>query len=376
MIFIGFRNSIFMVAVLVTGCTIESERDSLSGLSQNNPWTLSEPEIDGDEIRVLVLHDMEGLSGQSDPRTFSYRNTQFYKEGREYLIGDINAVIAGLFDGGADVVQVVDGHGSGNPEPDIILNRLDPRAKMITRTDPFEAYVDIVESDTFDAVAVVGMHAKTGSNGFASHTYTLGIELLLNGHSVTETEIVALSWGRVGVPVIFASGDDKLASDLATMPWIRYVTVKKATSASTAIPYPVEEVRTKLHAEAKASIEGLSDARVMKIAKPVRATLNAVPPASLGILEGVPGISYKNGSVTFIAPDFGEAYIGLTNLIRVARTGYSKVMNEVLIELDPEAGFIYSERIKNLWMDYESGRWNPVLPSDYPEQDRIYYGYR
>lgn len=37
--------------------------------------------------------------------------------------------------------------------------------------------------------------------------------------SITETELIALSWGRVGVPVIFASGDDRLAADLATMPW-------------------------------------------------------------------------------------------------------------------------------------------------------------
>ena len=78
-------------------------------------------------------------------------------------------------------------------------------------------------------MAVVGMHAKTGSGGFASHTFTLGIDLLINGQSITETELVALSWGRVGVPVIFASGDDRLAGDLETMPWIEYVTVKEAT---------------------------------------------------------------------------------------------------------------------------------------------------
>ncbi|MGH7444881.1 MAG: M55 family metallopeptidase, partial [Longimicrobiales bacterium] len=193
------------------------------------------PGIDG-QIRVLVLHDMEGLSGQSDPRTFSYANSELYAQGQELLVGDVNAVIDGLFAGGATAVDVVDGHGSGNPQPDILSARLDPRARQIIRNEPFRQYVDLVEPRAYDAVAVVGMHAKTGSGGFASHTYTLGIELRMNGQSITETELVAYSFGRSGVPVIFASGDDRLAEDLRTMPWIEYATVKTATSASTAEP--------------------------------------------------------------------------------------------------------------------------------------------
>ena len=364
-------------ALAFTGCTIESEEEGdSSAASDREPWALVDPASDDDgELRVLVLHDMEGLSGQSDHRTFLYRHTEFYPQGRDYLIGDVNAVIAGLFDGGADVVQVVDGHGSGNPDPDIILDRLDPRAEMLGRPEPFEAYVDIVEEGAFDAIAVVGMHAKTGSRGFASHTYTLGIEVLLNGQSVTETEIVALSWGRVGVPVIFASGDDKLAADLATMPWIRYVTVKEATSASTADPYPVEDVRAQLRAEARAALEGRSSSRAMRVRAPIDATLHAVPPASLAALARVPGIRYGDGAVTFTAADFGEAYDGLTALIGVARAGYSSVMGEVLRGLDPDAGSTYSARLFERWMDYESGRWTPPPPPAPPE-GRIYYGYR
>ncbi len=365
-----------LTSAALAGCAIESGQDVDGNVGQGDPWTLADPAPDDDgELRVLVLHDMEGLSGQSDPRTFSARNTEFYPQGREYLIGDVNAVIAGLFDGGADVVRVVDGHGSGSPEPDIILDRLDPRAEMLSRSEPFEAYVDIVEAGAFDAVAVVGMHAKTGSRGFASHTYTLGIGVRLNGQSITETEIVALSWGRVGVPVIFASGDDKLAADLATMPWIRYVTVKEATSASTAEVYPVDEVRAQLRAEAQAAIEGLGSARVMRAATPVEATLDAVPPASLASLEGVPGIRYDSGSVTFTAESFGDAYDGLTALISVAQAGYSGVMGEVLRGLDPDAGGEFSARLFERWFDYESGRWTPPPPPS-PPQGRTYYGYR
>ena len=165
---------------------------------------------------MLVLHDMEGLSGEDDPDQFRFGKPA-YPRGQELLVGDVNAVIEGLFAGGATEVQVVDGHGSGNPEPDVRTDLLDPRATQVFRDQAFDAYFDLPETAQFDAVAVVGMHAKTGSRGFASHTFTLGIELQVNGQSITETELVALSWGRFGTPVIFASGDDRLAADLETM---------------------------------------------------------------------------------------------------------------------------------------------------------------
>jgi D-aminopeptidase len=82
---------------------------------------------------------------------------------------------------------------------------------MVFRDRPFRQYVDLVEPSVYDAVAVVGMHAKTGSRGFASHSFTLGIEIRLNDSPITETELVGYSFGRVGVPVIFASGDESRA---------------------------------------------------------------------------------------------------------------------------------------------------------------------
>ena len=334
------------------------------------------PDTDG-VLRVLVLHDMEGLSGQDDPRTFDFDHKDRYAEGREHLVGDVNSVIAGLFAGGADEVHVVDGHGSGNPEPDLLLDRLYSRAQMVFRDKPFRQYVDLVEPGVYDAVAVVGMHAKTGSRGFASHTYTLGIEILLNDRAITETELVAFSFGRAGVPVIFASGDDRLGADLATMPWIEFVTTKKATSASTAELRPQDEVRAELEAAAKRAIERRGEAKVMRIQGPIKATIRAVPPASLQVLEGVPGIDYKDESVTFLAKDFQEAYDGLIELIGVATTNYSRVLVENLRSSPEGAKFLseYNDKLVGRWLDFESGRWTPPAPEPPPEGQR-YHGAR
>jgi D-amino peptidase len=314
-------------------------------------------------IRVLVYHDMEGLAGQDDWRTFLFSHPERYPEGQRMLAADLNAVIDGLFAGGATQVDVVDAHGSGNPDPDVRRELLDPRAKQVFRDKPFDPYVDITEPNVYDAIVAVAMHAKTGSHGFASHTITLGMDMLINDTPITESEIVAYSWGRVGVPLIFVSGDDRLQNDLRIMPWLEFVVTKKATSASTVELRPVDEVHAEMRAKAARAVRNLSKAKVMTLATPMRAGLHAVPPASLASLKGIPGIAYADETVTFSAPDFRAAYDGVIALVTAARASYSQVLVET-VRKHPDGQKImadYSDALFMRWMDYESGRWKPPV---------------
>lgn len=328
----------------------------------DSPWTLADavPRTD-DGIRVLIIHDMEGLSGQSDPSSYLF-GSELYPSGQEWLAADINAVVDGLFAGGATEVVIADGHGSGNPEPDVRRDLLDERATQIVRPEPFDTYFDLPESEDIDAVAVVGMHAKTGSGGFASHTITLGIDVIINGQAITETELVALSWGRVDVPVIFASGDDRLASDLETMPWIEFVTVKRATAADSAITRPVAEARADLRAGAQRAVEQLAAAKVMKVATPIHASLRAVPPSNLQFLRGVPGINYEDQTVTFVVNDLRGAYTGLRSTIGLATLGWLELWPEVA-SARPDAQELidgFFEAAFQRWFDVESNRYEPA----------------
>jgi D-amino peptidase len=327
-------------------------------------------------VRVLVYHDMEGLAGQDDWRTYLFSHPEKYPEGQKMLAADLNAVIDGLFAGGATQVDVVDAHGSGNPEPDVRRDLLDQRAKQVFRDKAFDPYVDLTAPNTYDAVVAVAMHAKTGSRGFASHTITLGMDVLLNDKPITESEIVAYSWGRVGVPLIFVSGDDRLENDLKIMPWLEFVVSKKATSASTVELRPVDAVHAEMKEKAARAVRNLSKAKVLTVAAPMKAGLHAVPPASLASLQGVPGITYANETVTFTAPDFRAAYDGVLALVRVARTGYPQVLVETVRGL-PDGKQVmatYSDALFMRWMDYESGRWNP--PAASPSSNKTFHGDR
>lgn len=236
--------------------------------------------------------------------------------------------------------------------------------------------MDLTEPGLYDAIAVVGMHAKTGSGGFASHTFTIGMGVILNGMSITETEVIGYSWGRVDTPVIFASGDDRLASDLETMPWLRFVVTKTATSASTADTRPVDIVREELTTEAARALRDRIDARVMRVAEPITATLRVVPPARLSMLSGVPGIQYENDAVTFVAVDYDAAIEGVTSLMNVAQAGWTELMFEVArVAGDSPEGVqeTWLDAVVARWVDYESGHW--VQPEGAPPAaGRRYHG--
>jgi D-amino peptidase len=330
----------------------------------------------GAPVRILLYHDMEGLAGQDDWRTFLFSHPEKYPEGQKMLAADINAVIEGLYAGGATQVDVVDAHGSGNPEPDVRRDLLDPRAKQVIRDKAFDPYVDITEPNVYDAVVAVAMHAKTGSRGFASHTITLGMDMLLNGKSITESEIVAYSWGRVGVPMIFVSGDDRLQNDLRVMPWVEFVVTKKATSASTVELRPVDEVHAEMREKAAKAVRNISKAKVMKVATPMKAGLHAVPPASLASLKGLPGITYADQTVTFTARDYRAAYDGVIALVGAARASYPDVLRETVAKLPegPKVLADYSDALFMRWMDYESGRWQPPTPT--PRGNKTFHGDR
>lgn len=338
--------------------------------------TQAAADVDG-VTRILLYYDMEGTSGQNDLRSLSYGNEE-YDAARQWLTDDVNAVIEGLFAGGADEVDVVDAHGSGNPEPDVLLDQMDARAKMLYKDEPFGPYIDLTESGLYDAVAVVCMHSKSGGGGYAAHTYTIGMDWIFNDMSVNETEIIAYSWGRADVPLIFASGDDKLGEQLSWMTWVEYVTVKTALGADDAELRPFDDVHAEMRVAAERAVENYASANAVQLTTPIRAQLRATSPASLEQLDGVPGIHYEEQTVTFEAADYRDAYDGIEALLRVATGGYTQLLNAAIGEHAGAQAIIgaYRERLMERWTEVESGRWESPVVEQRGSETRRYFGAR
>ncbi len=352
----------FVVIVFTLACTSEKATEVIS----RREILVPAPNSDG-EINILLFYDMEGIAGQKSIKSIDFGNEEYFVA-REWLTNDVNAVVDGLFAGGADSVEVVDAHGSFNPEPDILLDKMDSRAHMLYKDKPFRPYVDLVEDGKYDAVVLVCMHSKTGGGGFASHTVNMGMDWILNDMSINESEIFAYSWGRAKVPVIFVSGDDKLADQLSWMTWLEYVTVKKAKGADDADLRPFAEVHEELRAGAMRAVQNISKSKAVKLTEPIKAQLRVVPPADLSLFEKIQGIDYNDQTVTFMAADFMEAYEGIRGLMSAAQTGYYQLLFSILFqsECGKEVFDNFKKEFFSLWAEVESGRWKPPSPAEKP----------
>ena len=164
--------------------------------------------------KVLIIYDMEGVSGAVAPDYVMFDKPATYAIGRKSLTSDVNAAVRGLAKGGAASIWIEDGHGSGNThEPDLLVDQLDPHASFDFRPYSYDPYSTGIDG-SIDAIVCIGMHAKANTPGFMAHTWTFDVDFRVNNVEFTETHIVAASGARWGIPVIMVSGDDVLRDQL------------------------------------------------------------------------------------------------------------------------------------------------------------------
>jgi D-amino peptidase len=261
-------------------------------------------------IRVLLIYDMEGLVGVDRYEMTSCSYPDDYRAGQSHLAADVNAVVAGLVDAGARYIGVLDRHGSGCDDvPDLPTALLDPRATML-----WPAAGEVLDEE-WDAVVLVGMHTAPGSDGFLEHTGSFGYARVVNGVSIMEPEQFALGVSRRGVPVIFASGDDRLERDFAArMPWVVFSVTKRALDRTTVVLRTVAEARADLRRDAATALRQRGEARTLSLVPPFEGAYRAVWPQSLAPLAALPGIDLTSGEIRVTASSPGELNAALINI--------------------------------------------------------------
>ena len=205
-------------------------------------------------MRVLIVADAEGVTGVTNTNELLFGRPH-YEFMRAMLTEDVNAAIAGAFDGGAAEVVVNDAHWTMT---NILIERLDSRADLIKG---FQKHLCMVEGvqDGVDAVFFVGLHARTGNSHGVGNETILGreiIEISMNGRPVGESEINAAVCGQFGAPVVMASGDDAYERELReTLPEVEFGLTKYAIDRWTARCLAPERARANIRSAAQRAIE-------------------------------------------------------------------------------------------------------------------------
>ena len=267
--------------------------------------------------KVLLLYDMEGVTDALRPEDVSM-GSQTYPSTRESLTEDVNAAIRGLFAAGAREVVLTDGHGSGNPDPDYLLDRLPKGARFDIRDAPYDPYIESMDK-SFDAMVAVAMHGKAGGKAFLAHTYNGHTRWVMAGHDMNESMLVAASAARFDVPLILVTGDEVLREEIrAFSPATEYVTVKKALSVSTAEARPRAEASRDIETAAARALRNRKNVRPWKpaeIANGFDNHFSYILPDQAAIASMFPrATAVDNKTVKVPARDFLEAYLAFRAL--------------------------------------------------------------
>jgi D-amino peptidase len=271
--------------------------------------------------KVLLAFDMEGVTGAEQAGDYNYTNPN-YKKTQQSLTDDVNAAIRGLLKGGAAEVVLTDCHASdNNVSTDYLLDQLPKGARFDMRDQPFDPYVDGPDK-TYGALAMVGMHVRSGSDGFAPHTYYGTIRWNMNGLEMSETSMVALSAARFGVPLVLVTGDDRHKSEVTEFSKAEYVIVKKAITNQKAEARPRDEVSADIEAAAERGLMNIRQNPPYKFTTKISSTAKFPMSDYTAMMSNYPGVTVVNdktlGFTTATYLDSLKIYLGLSNLLRYA----------------------------------------------------------
>ena len=179
-------------------------------------------------MNVFISVDMEGVAGIVDWAQ-CLATGEDYALGRELLVGEVNAAIAGCLAAGATRILVNDAHSVMRNLPP---SSLEGQAGYLSgRFKPW--YMMQGLDSSYDACVFLGYHAAMPSPGVLSHTYNPRAiaNVRLNGTVTGEAGLNALVAQHFGVPVAVITGDQFVGPEAEPFcPGIAVAEVKESLS--------------------------------------------------------------------------------------------------------------------------------------------------
>jgi len=258
------------------------------------------------KLKIYISVDMEGIAGvvtvdQLGPAGFEYERF------RRFMTNETLAAIAAAKAAGATEIVVSDSHGNGES---LLIDQF-PKDVRIVRAWPRHGGMMAGIDSSFDAAMFVGYHASTTNpRGVRAHTFSSAhlARVALNGNAVTEGEFNAAYAGSLGVPVIFASGDDAATEELRSrLGHLETVETKKSLGFHSAETLTPEAACEKISAGVQAALSRLRDFKPYVVKTPVTLELtfkNYTPAEILSYLRSVQRID--SHTIRFIGKDMAE----------------------------------------------------------------------
>ena len=258
------------------------------------------------KLKVYISVDMEGVAGvvttdQLGPGGFEYERF------RHFMTNETLAAVKAAKESGTTEIVVSDSHGNGES---LLIDEF-PKDVRIVRSWPRHGGMMAGLDSSFDAAVFIGYHASTtNTRGVRAHTFSSAnlTRVSLNGNAVTEGEFNAAFAGALGVPVIFASGDDAAMEELKSrLGNIETAETKKNLSFHSAETLTPEASCERIGAGVKGALARLHDFKPYAIKTPVTLEIsfkNYMPAQMLGYLRSVQRVD--SHTIRFVGRDMAE----------------------------------------------------------------------
>jgi D-amino peptidase len=173
-------------------------------------------------MKFMIRSDVEGVTGVT-----TYEQAEASEFGRTMLANDLGACIDGLLLTGDHEIVIYDEHTDGR---NVDIADLPDGVSVICGKPPYRPDWGGIDS-SFDAMIMVGFHARSGVDGaLLPHTYSRkNLSLRINGRVLGEVGVEAAVAGDFGVPLWLVTGDSAGTAEAEeVVPNVRTVTVKEA----------------------------------------------------------------------------------------------------------------------------------------------------
>ena len=271
-------------------------------------------------MKLFLSTDFEGVSGIVAWEQIIEGNAE-YEQGRRLLTNEVNAVISGALEGGAEEFVVNDSHHyMRNLHP----QDLSGKATLITGKHKPMYMMEGFDS-SFDGICFVGYHGSIGAEqAVLSHTYNPGAiwEVRLNGDIVGESAINALVAAYYKVPIIFISGDEVTMQEAQHIaPKAEKVVVKRSIGRFAAAHIHPTLACEMLQRGASRAVRNLKDMHPPVFTRPVslEVTFLVADMAEMALwVRGVERVGPR--TVTIRSEDLLELYRMFVTVVTLTRT--------------------------------------------------------
>ncbi|MDF1521265.1 MAG: M55 family metallopeptidase [Trueperaceae bacterium] len=273
-------------------------------------------------MRVYVSSDIEGVAGVATLDHTVPSASVEYQRARRWMTAEVNAAVRAAFDAGAGDVWVNDAHG---PNTNLLVEELDERVELLTGKPKGLNMVHGID-EGFDAALFLGYHARTGTaEAVLDHAYlgSVGFDLRLNGVGYGEFGLNAMLAGAFGVPVVMASGDDKLAAEArALLPRIEVATVKQALSRTAARTLTPAAARSEIAGAVRRALGGERGANVLAPPEPpFELDVTFLRTSMADVAAVMPGAERRAGrTVRWVGDEYVEVFRACRALLLLGAT--------------------------------------------------------